>query len=195
MATRIAEYIAQKLLVSSVIEREELNLYIYGFFLIITRAYFLFVTVIVGFLVDIPYESIIFFTVFMLLRTYAGGIHAKSETTCTILTTTVLIVSVFGIKIMELINGEYIAVLMLIMGNTSILLFCPLDTSNKPLENHEKKGYQIICYILVLLCTLISIVSQILSLGIIYYPVTNGICLEGILLCFGKFAVSKNKGQ
>lgn len=186
MATRIAECITQKLLASSVIEEGDRELYNYGFFLLITRFFFFIITVLAGFLVSIPGESILFYIVFMSLRTYAGGVHARTETACTILTTLALTVSVFGIKVMELTSSNLISVLMLTIGGLCILMFSPLDTKDKPLSNSEKRHYRMICYVLLSLCIVISIVSRILLKTALYYPVSCGIVLEGILLSIGK---------
>lgn len=186
MATRIAECITQKLLASSVIEEGDRELYNYGFFLLITRFFFFIITVFAGFFASIPGESILFYMVFMSLRTYAGGVHARTETACTILTTLALTVSVFGIKVMELANSNLISVLMLTIGGLCILVFSPLDTKGKPLTNQEKRHYGMICYILVSLCIMISIIAQIASFSMVHYSIACGVFLEGALLCIGK---------
>ena len=60
MATRIAAYITNKMLASSVIEEGDSELYCYGFFLLITRFFFFLVTAITGFLSGLLFESIAF---------------------------------------------------------------------------------------------------------------------------------------
>ena len=87
MGTWIAEHITQKLIASSVIEEGDRELYSYGFFLLVTRFFFFLVTVFVGLLMGIGGESVLFYMVFFILRTYAGGVHAKTETACTVFTT------------------------------------------------------------------------------------------------------------
>lgn len=192
MATRIAECITQKLLASSVIEEGDRELYNYGFFLLITRFSFFFTTVFVGFLLDIPGESIFFYVVFMLLRTYAGGVHARTEITCTILTTLALTASVFGIKIMEQMDSDIIPMLILIGGCLCILLLSPLDTKDKPLEEREKKKYRTVCVSAILFCTTVALVAYRLALNSILCPLACGACLEGVLLIIGKICcVSK----
>lgn len=142
MATRIAEYITNKMLVSSVIEEVDRELYCYGFFLLISCTFFFLVTLVVGLLAGAPCESVIFFISFMFLRSYAGGIHANTETACVVLTTLALTVSVFGIKVMNQMNYSEIPFLMLGSGDLCILLFSPLDTKDKPLEKLEKKSIE-----------------------------------------------------
>ncbi len=186
MATRIAEYVTQKLLESSVIEEGDRELFVYGFFLLVMRSFFLFITVFAGLMVSIPGESILFYMVFMFLRTYAGGVHARTEMTCTILTSLTLIISVFGIKFMEQMNNDIIPVLMFIGGCVSILLFSPLDTKEKPLEDQEKKKYRTVCVSAILLCTTVAFVAYLFALEVILCPLAGGVCLEGVLLIIGK---------
>lgn len=186
MATRIAEYITQKMLASSVIEEDDRELYNYGFFLLITRIFFFLVTVFVGFLLDIPGESILFYVVFFRLRSYAGGVHARTEMTCTILTTLALTVAIFGIKIMTQVDSGIIPMLMLASGSLCVLLFSPLDTEAKPLDNYEKKRYRMICYAIVLLCIAGAFALHILLLNTFFYSIVCGVSLESLLLIAGK---------
>lgn len=187
MATRIAEYVTQKLLESSVIEEGDRELFVYGFFLLVMRSFFLFITVFAGLMVSIPGESILFYMVFMFLRTYAGGVHARTEMTCTILTSLTLIISVFGIKFMEQMNNDIIPVLMFIGGCVSILLFSPLDTKEKPLEEWEKKKYRTVCVAIVLFCIAVILIAYKLALNAILYPLACGVFLKEHYWLLGKY--------
>lgn len=191
MAVRIAEHITQKLIMESIIEEDDRELYCYGFFLLTTQLFFFLVTAATGLIAGVLLESILFYTVFMLLRTFAGGLHAKTETACTILTTLALTVSVFGIKFMRLENTQFFSVLILISSSLSIFLLAPLDNRYKPLTKQEKKHYQITCYAILALSLVSILFAKMFSLDILYYPITWGIFLEGILLCIGKKYNSK----
>ena len=186
MATRIAELITQRLIKTHIIEEGDRELYRYGFYLLVTRFFFFSIAIITGFLVSNADKSMIFFLVFMTLRTYAGGVHARTETSCTVLTTLSLIVSVFIIKAMEVSNGKVIAALLFAAGSICVLLFAPLETKEKPLEYQERQHYRAICVMLVFLCGVGMTLSWMFSLNVVYYPTSCGMCLEGILLCIGK---------
>ena len=186
MGTWIAEQITHKLIASSVIEEGDRELYIYGFFLLISKIFFFFVTVIAGLLTGTTVESIIFYVVFMLLRTYAGGIHARTEMSCTVLTTLALIASVMVIKQLETHTSGVISLLMLGIGSLCILVFSPLDTDRKPLDKHEKRQYKTICTVILIICVIVAQIAWIHCIKSIFYPVCCGICLESILLMIGK---------
>lgn len=186
MGTWIAEQITCKLIASSVIEEGDGELYCYGFFLLITRFFFFLVTAITGFLAGVLFESVVFYGMFMLLRTYAGGVHAKTEGQCTVLTTITLSASILGIKVMGQIFSMLVPLAMLTFGSISISLLSPLDTQDKPLDESEKKYYRLICLILVALCIIFAMISRMLRLNTVYYPIVAGVFLEGVLLCIGK---------
>lgn len=186
MGTWIAEQITCKLIASSVIEEGDRELYSYGFFLLISKIFFFFVAVIAGLLTDTTVESIIFYAVFMLLRTYAGGIHARTEMSCTVLTTLALIASVLVIKQLEMHTSGAISLLMFGIGSLCILVFSPLDTDGKPLDKHEKRQYKTVCITILIIYVIVALIAWIHCIKNIFYPICCGICLESILLMLGK---------
>lgn len=186
MATNLAERIVRKLIAVSVVEEGDRELYIYGFFLLITRFYFFLVTIAFGFFLRIPWESVIFYIVFILLRSYAGGVHAKTETSCTGWTTLAMGIAVAAIKTLEASNGK--ALPLLFFGNLCLLLFTPLDSRERPLDAEEKRRYRKICLWLLLTCDATVAVAYYLKLPMLYYPVICGMCLEAILLSIGKMS-------
>ena len=100
MATTLAECIVENLIAAAVVEKVDRELYVYGFFLLITRFFFFLVTIAFGCLLGIPFESVIFYIVFILLRSYAGGVHAKTEMACTAWTTLAIGMTITAIKIL-----------------------------------------------------------------------------------------------
>lgn len=186
MGTWIAEQITCKLIASSVIEEGDRELYSYGFFLLISKIFFFFVAVIAGLLTDTTVESIIFYVVFMLLRTYAGGIHARTEMSCTVLTTLALIASVLVIKQLEIHTSGAISLLMFGIGSLCILVFSPLDTDGKPLDKHEKRQYKTVCIAILIIYVIVALITWIHCIKNIFYPICCGICLESLLLMLGK---------
>lgn len=186
MASWIADRMTQMLVTSSLIEEGDRELYSYGFFMLISRIYFFFVTAVTGLLMGIPVESVLFYVVFMLLRTYAGGVHAQSEIACSVLTTLALIASVIGIKQLESLGNSLIPLLMLGTGSLCILLFSPLDTMEKQLDEQDKRKYRAICVVIVLLCILTAIIVRAISSRGLLGAVACGTFLESILLVAGK---------
>lgn len=174
------------MLATQMIEKGEAELYIYGFFLLISKAFFFVVTVIVGFLLGIPATSIVFYISFQLLRGYAGGIHAKTEAACTVLTTLAIIISVIAISIMLTYKAQLVPVLMLIAGGISIFILSPLDTVAKPLSELEKTQYRRITILILFGYLMGVVIARCLNWMNIAYAVTTSIFLESLLLIAGK---------
>lgn len=189
MATNLAERIVRKLIAVSVVEEGDRELYIYGFFLLITRFYFFLVTIAFGFFLRIPWESVIFYIVFILLRSYAGGVHAKTEMACTVWTTLAMVIAVVAIKMLEASSGKIL--LLLLFSNLCILLFNPLDSREKSLDAEERQRYRRICNWLLLICDAVIFGAEILMLPILCYPVACSMFLEAILLGIGRICGHK----
>lgn len=185
MATRIAECITRKLLASSVIKEEDRALYNYGFFLLITHFLFFVITVLVGFLFSVPSESVLFYIVFMFLRTYAGGVHARTERACTFLTALALTTSVFGISIMDHLDSKTIPMTLFAGGSLCVILCSPLNSREKPLNNSEKKRYRAICCGIIMLCIASVFALHALSLNRFISSIICAVSLESLLLIAG----------
>ena len=184
MATALAEAIVRRLIASSVVEEVDRELYVYGFFLLITRVSFFLVAAAIGCLLGVPGEGIVFYIVFILLRSYAGGVHAKTEVACTVLTTLSIGISVAMIKMLELSDRGMIP--LLIAANICILLFSPLDTPQKPLDAAEREWYRRKCCGLLAACNLMMFLFAVMGLRSFCCSVLYGMCLEAVLLSAGK---------
>lgn len=164
---------------------DDRDLYIYGFFLLVSHAFFFLVTLIAGVLFGIPLESVVFYSVFMVIRRYAGGIHAKNEIVCTLLTTTSIFVSIGLIRCMHNCNCIIPLPLMLFFGGICILCFSPLDSEEKPLDSKEMSVYRKASIRFLVLFTLVALFAFRYSFYGIAYAISCGIFLEGILLIIG----------
>lgn len=184
MATTLAERIVEKLIAASVVEEVDREIYVYGFFLLITRFFFFLVAVTFGFSLKIPCESIVFYIVFIFMRSYAGGVHAKTETACTMWTTLAIGAAIVTVKVIE--NSVGIVFPLLLLSNFCIFLFSPLESKEKPLDNYDRRNFRRICCGQLLACNIVIIASLKLSCPTVYGPVICGMSLVSVLLCIGK---------
>ena len=190
MATKLAEHIVQKLIAVSVVEEGDRELYIYGFFLLITRFYFFLVTIAFGCFLRIPCESVIFYIVFILLRSYAGGVHARTEMACTVWTTLTIGIAMVAIKMMEVLNGPIL--IFAVFSDLCILIHSPLDSEAKCLDANERRKFRRICYWLLFICNAVIIGAFFIALPVLYYSVVCGMFTEAILLGIGKYLAVRN---
>ena len=88
-----------KLLVNGTITEDEQELYIYGFFMLLSQLMYLILACIFGLILGCVLESLIFYITFQFIRRYAGGYHASTETICEILSTLSILVCIVVIRL------------------------------------------------------------------------------------------------
>ncbi len=76
LLSKLSECIAVGLARSSVIQNEDVELYAYGFYILISKLLFLIISLIFGVILNIVLESLVFYVLFSIIRAYAGGVHA-----------------------------------------------------------------------------------------------------------------------
>lgn len=184
MITNWGEKIARKLAASGTISPEEIDLYGYGFFLLLSSTLYLIVVAIFGSVFGVLWESIVFYFLFSILRGYAGGIHAKTEYCCMLSTILALLLSTMGIWGMLQAEHLTMAMILLIVGCAVVFLFSPLDVPEKPLSAEDWRHYRRISRWLVAAYALLGIWAAAADWPILY-PLAASATLEGILLLTG----------
>lgn len=186
MISNIASKVVKKLIDHSVIDDTEQELYVYGFFILISQILYFTLTIMFGILLDIVLESVIFYVAFQFIRRYAGGIHASSELKCEIVTTTSIFLCLLCIKLCEINNIQMPILVLTIIAAVSIFILCPLDTPEKPLTKEEYKYFRKISWVTLLLIMLAICIGWHFKLEFIMYPCCMSLILESILLVLGK---------
>lgn len=184
MIINLGEKIAHKLAASGTISSEDIDLYGYGFFLLLSSALYLVVVAIFGSAFGILWESIVFYFLFSILREYAGGIHAKTEHGCMLSTILALLLSIIEIRKMMQAELSTAAIVFLIVGCAAVFLFSPLDVPEKPLSADDWRYYRRISRRVAEAYTLLGVWAAVLGWPILY-PIAASVTLEGILLLAG----------
>lgn len=184
MITNLGEKIAHKLAVSGTISSDDIELYSYGFFLLLSSALYLVVVAIFGIAFGILWESIVFYFLFSVIREYAGGIHAKTEHGCMLSTILALLLSIIGIRKMMQAELSIVAILFLIVGCAAVFLFSPLDVPEKRLSADDWRHYRKTSRRLAAAYVLLGVGAAAAGWPILY-PIAASAALEGILLLAG----------
>lgn len=186
MISKLASKVVKKLIDNSAIADTEQELYVYGFFILISQILYFTLTTLFGILLDIVLESVIFYVAFQFIRRYAGGIHASSELKCEIATTTSIFLCLLCIKLCEINNIQMPILVLTIIAAVSIFVLCPLDTPEKPLTKEEYRYFRKISWLILLLIVLMISIGWHFKLEFIMYPCCMSLILESILLVLGK---------
>ena len=84
MITSLAQYITDILLENNTIKREYLDIYVYGFEVLISSVLSVFICMVLGSVFSQIIECVVFLIVFVALREFCGGYHARSYLKCNI---------------------------------------------------------------------------------------------------------------
>lgn len=193
MISKLSEKITNTLVEKNTISEDDRELYEYGFFMLFSNLYFIVITCIFGLIFGVFFESLIFFISFMLIRKYAGGYHAKTETRCQIVSTLSILISILVIRF---VNFDDISVILLaITAISSILIFAfaPLDTPEKPLSKNEKKHFRTISYIILVVLDILFLIAYFFNWNGVFVSVAVAIIFESILISLGKILRRKRK--
>lgn len=189
----MSSYIVRYLLNKSIISYEDKELYDYGIFIMMSYKIFFIISFLFGVVLKIPFSSVLFYVAFCLIRNFTGGIHAKSEIKCNILTTISILISIIFIKSLVKYESIYVAVAMLIMSSVSLCVIKPVASSSKKISPKEQLNFHKKAIMIILLILLISIISLIVGIYNIVVSLSIGVSLANILLILGKLQQKINK--
>ena len=186
MISRIAYQVVNKLCSSLVIQEEEKELYQYSFTIMISHFVFFFCSVIFGSMFSCFFESLVFYLAFQLIRRYAGGYHASTETRCEIASALTILNCIIVIWLVKTYEFEMPLLFSAIISAVIIFIFCPLDTPEKPLSKKEVKYFRKISWLILLIISAFVLISFIFEWKFLFAPSCLSLILESILLIAGK---------
>jgi accessory gene regulator B len=119
------------------------------------------ITVGLGIIFKCLKAALLYFGIFVLLRSICGGYHAKTYRQCNLifLTITVIVLSIFKFIPLEQFNGLHICSIAISILTT--VYYAPVENENKPLSTRQKKFFRIFGTALVVLLALISCLLKI----------------------------------
>ena len=183
MINKLSEYFTKKLLINGAISKEEQELYIYGFFMLLSQLLYLIFAFVFGVILDCVIESIIFYITFQFIRRYAGGYHASTEVRCEIFSTLSILACIVVIKLSKTYDFH---TALLIISSASAVCLCPLDTPEKPLTDKEFKYFRKVSWLILLVIVAAIVLSYVFKFQIVTVPCCLSLILESILLVAGK---------
>jgi len=186
MISKLSKKVVSRFISCGNITENEQELYEYGIFILLSNILFISLTIILGLVFGLFLQSLIFFSVFTIIRQYAGGYHASTESRCEIITTLGFLVSIITMRL--IVNNLAFTILLIssMILFVFIFSFAPIDTDEKPLNEEELKVFCKRTKIILVIVVATIIVSLCLNLKMICIPCCMSLILEGILLLAGK---------
>ncbi len=162
MITSLAQHIAVLLLKKEVIDGKKLDIYIYGFEIMISSAINILIGIIIGTLFFQFIECVIFLVVFIYMRKYCGGYHADTYLKCNLVFALNLLAFIAIINLS--INFPiYIIIGINICCIVIIAIFAPIANVYKPIIIEDRKKHKITAIILGLVFSSISMMLYFIN--------------------------------
>lgn len=165
---------------------DKIEVYQYGFFVLFSNILFLIITSLIGVILNVFLQSIIFYFTFFSVRQFAGGYHASTETKCEIFSTLSIMTCIVVIRLSKTYDFQTILLIISAISAVCIFSFCPLDTPEKPLSDKEFKYFRKISWIILLVISTLIIISYIFKWDFVFAPCCMSLVLESILISAGK---------
>lgn len=137
MLHKLAEDISFYLIINKIIDIEDRDIYIYGLELLISTLFTSISILILGFFTGEWVSGVAYLSVYIFLKSYTGGYHAKHYYECYIYSILVFIVLII-IKNITLLNCQPIIGLFSLFFSTIIVFkFAPVVNKNNPKTKEE----------------------------------------------------------
>lgn len=187
----LTDYIVELMVETQIINSKDKEIYIFGFrrIIISSRNYIIFF--LIGVLFKIPLESILYILCFVPLRIFGGGVHAKSQTVCFVLSSLLSILVLIIIKFKS-IN---ISILILLSLLTSAITFrcapvnCTENKINKIEKEYFKRKFRVILISAFMLGSVFFIAKEYKAV----YSFAMAILTTNMLIFCGKLCTQKFK--
>lgn len=182
---RYAKKLSKWLYVQETIEERDMELYEYGAYVLLINVSPFLLSLVIGSIMGLTINGLIFIIPFILIRKFSGGGHAKRTDVCFVLSVVIISLGIYLTK--EIALGIPLHIIM-ICSVISLILLSPIDSENRRLSVKEKRIYRNIASGLVIIFSILYTVLCIwkkeemavsISLGIILTA-----CLQWITLIF-----------
>ena len=153
MLKELSNKITKKLVDINIIEAADSELYEYGFWQGGVLFFNFLTVVLLGILFNMLLESMIFLVFYGVLRTIAGGYHARTQNTCYILSIILMMVVLIMLKTFHW--NTILCCILTILSISVIFILAPVQDENKLLDETEKTVFKKLSRLISLLYGLI----------------------------------------
>lgn len=140
MTSKVSKSLTDYLLKKNIIVQEEYEIYQFGMEQLIASTFSLISVLIIGIVLDVILESLIFIMAFKAIRECAGGYHASTRLRCYVLSMLTVITVLSVIKYIPL--DTVVLIIMSVLASIIIILLSPVDTENKRIDAIERIYYR-----------------------------------------------------
>lgn len=191
MIERIVDSFVEKQFSSGIMQEKDMSVYRYGYTLMLESIInFLFSMIIAMFLGEIK-AFLVFFMLFVPLRSFCGGYHAKKAWQCIGLSNVVVIATVMLSKWMTQVQfSQFLGVLGELVVAGVIIVLAPAENENKRLSAVEKIYYKKLAACIITIEAAISI-GMLLANGKVWFCLIFLVHVVQLISLFSNLQISK----
>lgn len=174
----MSEKIADWLIEQKAISTGERELYAYAVHCLFSLLYPIAFALVIGAFLGMPIEAVVMIMSFIAVRKFSGGYHADSFYKCLIISSIVIMTM---LQISNYINNNLLFNVIYIASSILLMIFSPIDSANKRLDNDDKRFCKKITILIVVVLFIIVELQWIA--GYRYYTkfIESGVMLAEIL--------------
>ena len=195
MYKEFANRITNSLINKSIVSKEQRDLCLYGFEILISSLFYFIVYLLCSLISKTVMPSFFFWLGLFIFRKIAGGHHSKTYTSCHILFALNHIVFIIIVKFIKAEFYPSTIYTILIIAITSLIFIAPVDHKNKPFIGTEYARFRClsIIYGLAITITLGLSVFKIISPNQYLFSYSIGTLSANISLLIGKIIRKKEE--
>jgi len=185
MNIKLFEKITDSLIENGTINTEDKEIYEYGLRHIANVSLNILSTLFIGFIFGMVWQSVIFMTAHIPLRSYAGGAHARTPLRCYIVSVIMTVCILLGIKYIP--HDDFIIWILTLISGIVIFIFAPIGDENKPLDEIEIKVFRFRTRV-ILLAEIAAIgLFTVLGLAWVAFCIAVSVVVSGFMVLLAIF--------
>ena len=163
MFRNLAEDIAYLLIKNKIVDIERRDIYVFGIEVLLLNSLNILTALVVSIVTGTKLHFLAFIFVFIPLRIFSGGYHAKTSEVCYLITTGTYVLSVLCVNRFPEMYTSIPALIALSVLIVPMILLAPIEHKNNPLSPHERKRNRLVSITLIAFDSLIFIALFLLS--------------------------------
>lgn len=189
MIKEISEKITKKAVEDGSIKSEQYEEYLYGINMILNILITDITMLIIGFIMRMLWECIVFWFFYKILRKYCGGFHFSTSLKCYLSSCIMCPVILTTVKYIPF--NIFTWTVITLIGCIILFILSPVEAVNKPLDEKEISVFGRIARFLVVIILIIFIIAVLLKWIIISKIISVCIISVAVFSIAGKIAVKK----
>lgn len=142
MQKKLSRIIVKRAFDNGIIEKEDIEEYIYGISIFLSVALNVISACVIGVMMKMLVEILMFITFFKLLRSYTGGSHSKTAFKCYISSCVMYVAVLILLKYFIPLFNRSILTVITVISAVILFIISPVDAVNKQLDDKEREVFR-----------------------------------------------------